>query len=295
MTVPEILFLTAHPRRLGHDAPLPVRVCSRDGQGWALLPAEAESPPPEEALTLDLGRDLADFWAFPEFEAAMDAWWAGLGLREEATVVLVLPFACTPHAAARVRSWARKRLRRPLLVVAEALLPVLEALPALTSWAEPTEVLLSGPGRNLHVQASRGRVVILGREGTATARVEVGEPGHHLVEALRRGPEQPVRIGLRATWSLVEAGNRRPLFSARPEGRTWQHSVHVKPGPDLGVVCSLGSAPADRSRLARVRTPRDQPARIDLWLDARVGRVRALVPGGEAPGFSAFPLPVLVS
>lgn len=284
MTAPEILLLTATPRRLGVAEPLPVRVATRDGVTW-----EAVDTPLEEGVTLDLGRDLADFCAFPEVEAALDAWWSSLSLRPGTPVVVALPFACLPHGARTLRRWAARQ-RRPFLIVAECLLPVLEALPALQAYAEPVDVQVVSPSGKLHLHASRERVQILGREGEAAVRVEVGEPSHRLAEALTSGPDRPVQIALRPFWSLVEAGARRPLFAERPPRRTWQRSLHVRPGPDLDLVCSLGPAPADRARVARVAMPPGPAARVDLWLNPRRGRVRAW------PGeFVHFPLPGLVS
>lgn len=279
MTVPEVLLLTAEPRRLGTAEPLPAQVATRDGSVWGAVDA-----PLEDGLTLHLGQDLADFCRFPEVDAALDAWWSALRLREGVPVVIALPFAALPHGAQAMRRWATRRLRQPLLIVAECLLPLLEALPHLSV---PGDVEVVGPSGKLHVQVSEGRIDVLGRQGEASRQVAVGDGHVALAEALFTGPARPVRLGVRPEWSLVEAGSRRPLLSLRLAQRMCHRSIHVAPGPDLEVLCSLGPRPADRARVARLETP---AGRVDLRLTPRGGRIRAF------PGeFLEFPVPGLVS
>ena len=329
--LPEVLVLADPPRRVppgGEPQPLPTRVCARparEGLAWEALEAEAPEPDPDEALTLDLARDLADLvhLARPaELEAALDAWWSPLEprLAAGAPVLVVLPFASMPRAAAAFRAWAARRLRRPLLLVAEALLPVLGGLDrmrglleARAEGAPSMDFGLPCGVRRLRVQGSRDRFLRLDllqweRVGADPAdplhelpAVDLAEAARRLVESLERGPDTRVRLRVRPTWTVVPRGSRRPVFSAHPprRARVWQTSLHLRrlaaPPRDLDLVCSLGPGASDRSRVATLEAPAAELLRLDLWLGPRGGRARLVAPGSRPSGFLDFPLPGLLA
>lgn len=324
----EVLFLCGDPARLpgaGQPEPLATRVCARagaEGLEWVALPLGAPDPEADDAFTLDLSRDLADFADFPELGAALDAWWTACEprLAPRAPLLVVLPFSCFPRATAAFRNWASRRLRRPLLLVSECLLPVLEGLDriralleARTDAADPLEIGLVCGRERLRVQGSRDRVLRLdvlereGRPGEAFSlvhEVSVGDRGAavgRLLESLRSGPSLPVRLRLRPAWCVVPQGSRRELFRERPprRARTWQASLHLRRGASacagLDLVCSLGRLPGDRSRVITLPPLGADQVRLDLWLDPRRGRVRVFKFGAQPSGFLEFPFPGLLA